>query len=155
MKREARAFLGLGSNVGDRERHLRDALVALDRDDRIRVVNVSSVYETEPLVAGQRTHFNAAAEIATTLDLHELLRLCRKIEDEQGRLREKRWGPRTLDLDILLYDDVMVDDPDLVIPHPQMYKRAFVCVPLAEIAPELVEGKGPCDEGRIIRKLDG
>ncbi len=154
MSTEAKVYLGLGSNVGDRERHLREAVAALDRDPEVRVANVSSLYETEPLVAGQRSHFNAVVEIHTTRRPHRLLELCQSIEDEHGRLRGEHWGPRPLDIDILLYDELTVEEPGLIIPHPLMWRREFVCTPLREIAPELVEGKEPCDEGRVIRKLE-
>ena len=128
-----RAFLGMGSNLGDREAHLRAALDMLD------VVAVSSVYETDP-VGGpdQDRYLNIVVEIATDLAPRELLAVCHRLEAAAGRVRDVRWGPRTLDVDILWIDGVTVDEPDLTIPHPRMFERRFVLAPLGELAPELL-----------------
>jgi 2-amino-4-hydroxy-6-hydroxymethyldihydropteridine diphosphokinase len=131
----ARAFLGLGSNLGDRERYLREAVDSLPG-----VVQVSPLYETDPVggPGGQGAYLNIVVEIATGLTPRELLGVCHRLESAAQRVRIERWGPRTLDVDILLYDDVTSDEPDLVIPHPRMWQRRFVVAPLRDIAPELV-----------------
>lgn len=130
------AFLGLGSNVGDRLTTLQRAVDLLDADRRTRVDAVSSVYETEP-VGGpeQGPYLNMAARVATRRSPAGLLRLCHRVEAALGRTREVRWGPRTLDVDILLYDDRTVATRRLVVPHPRLAERAFALVPLMEVAP--------------------
>ncbi len=130
-----RVFLGLGSNVGDRWAHLRAAVDGLPD-----VVAVSPVYETEPVGGphGQDPYLNLVVELDTELGPRDLLALWRRLEDAAGRVRAERWGPRTLDVDVLLVGDAVVDDPDLQVPHPRMWERPFVVVPLADIAPDLV-----------------
>jgi 2-amino-4-hydroxy-6-hydroxymethyldihydropteridine diphosphokinase len=130
-----RAFLGLGSNLGDRRRHLAGAVAALPD-----VVAVSPLYETAPVggPAGQGAFLNCVVELSTTLDPHALLAAARAAEEAAGRVRVQRWGPRTLDVDVLLVGDSHIDDEDLVVPHPRMWERAFVLVPLADLAPEIV-----------------
>ena len=132
-----RAFLGLGSNLGDRRAHLRTAVTALPADE---VVAVSPVYETEPVggPAGQSPYLNLVVELATERSPRELLELAAGLESAAGRVRVEHHGPRTLDVDVLLVGDVTVDEPDLVVPHPRMYERRFVLAPLADLAPELV-----------------
>ncbi|HUY22901.1 MAG TPA: 2-amino-4-hydroxy-6-hydroxymethyldihydropteridine diphosphokinase [Acidimicrobiales bacterium] len=130
-----RAFVGLGSNLGDRLAILRRAVDGLPD-----VVAVSQVYETEP-VGGppdQGPYLNLVVELATTLSPRALLETARRLEAEAQRRRDVRWGPRTLDVDVLLVGDVTVDEDDLVVPHPRMWERRFVLEPLAELAPELV-----------------
>ncbi len=135
-----RAFLGLGSNVGDRWAHLRRAAAALP--DLIRT---SPVYETEPVggPSGQGPFLNAVAELETALAPHQLLAVCHRLEEAAGRVRTEHHGPRTLDVDVLLVGDlaagqVTVDAPDLTVPHPRMWERPFVLIPLADLAPDLV-----------------
>jgi 2-amino-4-hydroxy-6-hydroxymethyldihydropteridine diphosphokinase len=130
-----RAVLGLGSNLGDRRRHLRRAVEALPD-----LVAVSPVYETEPVGGppGQPRFLNVVAVLETELGPRELLALAQRLEAEAGRVREERFGPRTLDVDVLLVGDLRVDEPDLVVPHPRMWERRFVVAPLADVAPELV-----------------
>lgn len=147
-----RAFLGLGSNLGDRAANLRTAVDTLPG-----LAAVSDVYETEP-VGGpeQGPYLNVVVEIATDLSPRELLGVCHRIESAAGRVRDVRWGPRTLDLDILWIDGVRIDDADLQIPHPRMWERRFVLEPLAELAPDLVEREAPAGweqqaEGRVER----
>jgi 2-amino-4-hydroxy-6-hydroxymethyldihydropteridine diphosphokinase len=129
----ARAFLALGSNLGDRVGHLRDAVAALPD-----VVGVSSVYETEP-VGGpeQGAYLNLVVELDTALAPRELLEVCRERETAAGRVRMARWGPRTLDVDVLWVDGATVCEPDLEVPHPRMWERQFVLAPLADLAPDL------------------
>lgn len=130
-----RAFLGLGSNLGDRHAHLARAVEGLPD-----VVAVSQLYETEPVGGppGQGPYLNAVVELDTDLGPRRLLEVARRLEDGAGRERGVRWGPRTLDVDVLLVDDLVVEDEDLVVPHPRMWQRRFVVAPLAELAPELV-----------------
>lgn len=142
------AYLGLGSNLGDREAMLRAAIAALDATPDVRVTAVSSLYETPPWgPVPQGPYLNACVALDTTLSPRELLTLCLAIERDHGRERAIRWGPRTLDIDVLLYGDEAIDEEGLIVPHPRMTERAFVLVPLAEIAPELSIG------GRAIRDI--
>ncbi|MGQ0431692.1 MAG: 2-amino-4-hydroxy-6-hydroxymethyldihydropteridine diphosphokinase [Microthrixaceae bacterium] len=130
-----RAFLGLGSNLGDRVAHLRAAVGALD-DLRA----VSPVYETSPVGGppGQGPFLNLVVELDTTLDSWGLLEICRDLEETAGRVREVRWGSRTLDVDVLWVDGEIVDEPQLTVPHPRLWERRFVLAPLADLAPDLV-----------------
>ena len=135
----ARAHIGLGSNLGDREAALRSALEALGKTEGILVVRVSAVRETAP-VGGppQSPYLNAAAEIETDLSPREILEKLLGIEKELGRVRAERWGPRVIDLDLLLCEDAVINEPDLIVPHPRMHERRFVLEPLVEIAPDAV-----------------
>jgi 2-amino-4-hydroxy-6-hydroxymethyldihydropteridine diphosphokinase len=130
-----RAFVGLGSNLGDRISFLRAAVAGLPD-----VVKVSPVYETDPVGGpeGQGPYLNVVVELVTELSASELLRVAGRLEAEAGRARTVRNGPRTLDVDILLYGDRTVSTPELEIPHPRMWQRRFVVAPLAEIAPEVL-----------------
>ena len=130
-------YLGLGSNLGNREANLRMGLRLME--PLCRPEEVSSLYETSPIgVEGQPPFYNAACRITTGLEAEALLRLLQRIEFEVGRRPGgQRWGPRPLDLDILLYGDLVLEAPDLVLPHPRLAERPFVLVPLAEIAPEV------------------
>ncbi len=134
----AAAFLSLGSNLGDRESNIRRALDLLARRN-VCIVRVSSMYETEPVgFTDQPDFINAVAEVDTDLSPPELLHTVLGVEREMGRVRNLRWGPRVIDIDILLYDELRVDTEELTIPHPRMMERAFVLAPLAETAPDLV-----------------
>ncbi len=131
-----RAFLSLGSNLGDRRATLAAAVAALDD-----VVAVSPVYETDP-VGGpeQGPYLNIVVELATERSARDLLKTALALEVEAGRERRVRWGPRTLDIDVLWVEGESVDEPDLHVPHPRMHERGFVMVPLADLAPELAPG---------------
>jgi len=143
-----RAFLALGSNLGDRGQHLRDAVAAMPD-----VVAVSPVYETGPVGdPDQGRYLNAVVELDTERTPRQLLELCGELERAAKRVRTRRWGPRTLDVDVLLVGDEVVDEPDLQVPHPRMWERAFVLVPLADLAPDLVPDP-PTDEGVV--RVDG
>lgn len=132
----ARAYLSLGANLGDRRAAIEGGLAAL-HGGGAAVVRRSSFYETAPVGKTDQPPFlNIAAEVATDLDPHALLALCRRVEDSFGRTRSERWGPRTLDIDVLLYDGRTVAAPELTIPHPRMTERRFVLEPLLEIAPD-------------------
>lgn len=150
MAGRRRAFLGLGSNVGDRRRHLDQAVVALPD-----VVAVSPVYETKPLggPSVQRPYLNAVVELATERSARELLELAASLEDDAGRIRGERHGPRPLDVDVLLVGDETVDEADLVVPHPRMWHRRFVLAPLADLAPELVPAGALADSEGEVRRL--
>ncbi|MCR5213095.1 MAG: 2-amino-4-hydroxy-6-hydroxymethyldihydropteridine diphosphokinase [Eubacterium sp.] len=131
-------YMGLGSNLGDRERYLEMAIEELRRDSNIEVTKVSSFIETEPYGPVEQPNFlNAVIETSTTLEADELLDIIHDIEKEAGRERIIHWGPRTLDIDILLFDDEIINTRNLTIPHPEMHKREFVLRPLSEIAPHV------------------
>ena len=137
----SRAYLALGSNLGDRVANLQFAVDALGSAEGVEVLDVSRVYETEP-VGGppQDAYLNAVVAIETSLAPRALLALGQQIERDAHRVRAERWGPRTLDVDLLLYDDVRLDEPDLIVPHPRMWERGFVMAPLRDVAPALVAG---------------
>ena len=133
------AFVGLGSNLGDRLGNLRSAARALARTPGIAVRRSSSVYETAPVGGPEQGDFlNAVVEIETGLEPRELLEVLQGIEQRLGRVRHERFGPRTIDLDLLTFDDEVIDEPDLTLPHPRMHERAFVVVPLLEIGAETI-----------------
>jgi 2-amino-4-hydroxy-6-hydroxymethyldihydropteridine diphosphokinase len=140
-----RAYVGLGANLGDRERTLRAAVDALAAEDEVEVVSVSTLRETEPVGVGQQPlYLNGAAELETTLTARRLLDRLLAVEQRFGRIRVPgEQGPRTLDLDLLLYGDEVIDEPGLTVPHPRLHERRFVLEPLAELAPGLVvAGRG-------------
>lgn len=128
-----RAYLALGSNLGNRLGHLRAAVRLLEETDRIDVVRSSRIYETDPVGPPQPAYLNAVIEVETSRSPRELLEACRDVEDALGRVRTERWGPRTIDVDVLTFDEQTVDEPDLQVPHPRMHERGFVLVPLGEL----------------------
>lgn len=132
------AWIGLGANLGDCEAALQEAVRALAALPGTRVLRLSSLYRSAPIDAGGPDYFNAVAEIATSLEPLVLLDALQAIENQAGRERPYRNAPRTLDLDLLRYGDARIDHPRLTVPHPRMHERAFVLLPLAELAPELV-----------------
>ena len=133
-------YLGLGSNIGDRFLYIQAALKLLEKNN-IRVKKLSRLIETDPVGGPKQNKFlNAAAQVETALLPKELLNRLKMIENSLGRTREVRYGPRTIDIDILLYDRLVRSDPDLKIPHPLTFERDFVMTPLKEIAPHLFEG---------------
>lgn len=136
---ENQAYIALGSNMGDRYEYLKKAVLLLENQEKITVVNTSSIYETDPVGFTDQDQFlNMAVQVSTSLKPLELLDECLKIEEELGRKREIRWGPRTLDLDILLYNQENIETEKLTIPHPRMSERAFVILPLLEMDPNLM-----------------
>jgi 2-amino-4-hydroxy-6-hydroxymethyldihydropteridine diphosphokinase len=135
---EVTAFVALGANLGDAEQALRGALNALDGTPGIRVGHASSLYRTAPVDSSGPDYVNAVAEVSTTLTAPALLDALQSIEQLAGRERPYRNAPRTLDLDLLLFGEAHIDSPRLTVPHPRMWQRAFVLVPLAEIAPSQV-----------------
>ena len=132
-----RAFLSLGSNLGDRQQYLRDGIFFVSQ--AVTVLGVSQLYETAPVGGVVQDDFlNVVIEIDTELSALELLDLCQAAEVEANRVRLVRFGPRTLDVDVLLYGDSAIDTERLVVPHPRMFERRFVLAPLADLAPQLV-----------------
>lgn len=144
-----RCFLSLGSNVGERAEHLAAALAIVVANDPYRV---SQVYETEPVGGvAQDDFWNLVVELRSVATPRELLERCRAAENARGRSRSVRWGPRTLDADVLLVGEETSEDPELLLPHPRMYERAFVLYPLAELAPALVSGEQlAASNGRVV-----
>ncbi len=154
---ERAGYLGLGSNVGDRESHLRTAVVAL-REHGVAVEATSSLYETEPVgeILDQPDFLNAAVRIRTDLEPEELLDLCKAIEVESGRmLGGQRHGPRPLDVDLLLLGDLKVSTERLTVPHPQVTTRRFVLAPLLELDPDLTLPDGTRLAGALERLAPG
>jgi 2-amino-4-hydroxy-6-hydroxymethyldihydropteridine diphosphokinase len=127
------AYLALGSNLGDRLEHLREAVRLLGAEPTVEVVRSSRVYETEPVGPPQPAYLNAVIEVRTDGIARDLLEACRRVEYALGRVRTERWGPRTIDVDVLIFDEETIDEPDLTVPHPRMHERGFVLVPLSEL----------------------
>jgi 2-amino-4-hydroxy-6-hydroxymethyldihydropteridine diphosphokinase len=146
------ALIGLGSNLGDRRAALEGALADLAAAKDVRVANVSSFHETLPVGGppGQGRYLNAAAALEVTLDPLELLHLLMSVEERHGRVRSVRWGARTLDLDLLLMGDLVIDTPELIVPHPRLAERRFMLMPLCEIAADV---RHPTTQRTIARML--
>lgn len=146
---KVRAFLGMGSNLGDRKAYLRQAIGRLPD-----VAAVSPLYETDPVGGplGQGAYLNCVVELFTSRTARELLTAAQAAESAAGRTRTVRWGPRTLDVDVLLVGDEQLAEADLIVPHPRMWTRGFVLVPLADLAPELVLGHLTSDLARGVRE---
>ena len=145
-----RAFLGLGSNLGEKETFLREAV-----DSFQNLKAVSGIYETEP-VGGpdQDSYLNIVIELDTDLGARELLEQAQLLEERANRKREIRWGPRTLDVDVLWVEGEKVNKPDLIVPHPRMRERAFVMIPLGELEPQFLEDWNDPNEGEVQRLRD-
>jgi 2-amino-4-hydroxy-6-hydroxymethyldihydropteridine diphosphokinase len=149
------AYVGLGANLGDPEGQLREALSRLNDAPEVEVTRVSAFYRTPPLgPPDQPWYVNAAARLRTRLGPDELLGLLQQVETALGRVRGERWGPRRLDLDLLLYNGEVIFAPDLVVPHPEMHRRGFVLVPLAEIAPQAWHPVLHQSAGDLLAQLD-
>ncbi|MFZ4431845.1 MAG: 2-amino-4-hydroxy-6-hydroxymethyldihydropteridine diphosphokinase [Microthrixaceae bacterium] len=145
-----RVFLSLGSNVGDRSAHLAQAVDSLPD-----VVAVSPTYETDP-VGGpeQGAYLNLVVELATAIEPRDLLAICHRLEANAERVREERWGPRTLDIDVVWVEGVESDDPALTLPHPRWMERRFVLAPLRDLAPELVSERDLQLADGSVRRID-
>ncbi len=145
------AYLGLGSNLGDRLGNLQRAVELLAAQPGLRVERSSRVYETDPVGGPPQTEYlNAVIEVQTSLSPRELLAASMDVEQRMGRVRDERWGPRVIDIDVLTYDDEEIDEPDLVIPHPRMHERGFVLVPLMDLDPDpMVPGRGRISGRRL------
>jgi 2-amino-4-hydroxy-6-hydroxymethyldihydropteridine diphosphokinase len=152
----SRALLGLGSNLGDRRAALEAAIAALAETPGIAVSRVSSFHETEPVGGppGQGRYLNAAAVLETSLDPFALLHVLQDVEARFGRVRTVRFGERTLDLDLLLFDDRVINTPELTVPHPRFSVRRFVLKPLAEVAPEHVDPVSRKTIAQLVADLD-
>lgn len=133
------AYLGLGSNLHNKKPNLSNAITALRKIPEIKVIKISRFYQTKPVgVTNQSDFLNAAVKIQTSLSPNELIKLVLSIEKEQGRVRSRKWGPRIIDIDLLLYNHSVIRTRSLIVPHPRLHERYFVLKPLAEIAPGAV-----------------
>ena len=155
MRTATTAYIGLGTNMGKRREIIHRALALLEELDGITVVKVSSLIETAPLggPAGQSDYLNGVAEILCRTPAEKLLEMLLSVEDRLGRIRREKWGPRTIDLDILLFGDETIDTPDLQVPHRLMHTRKFVMIPITEIAPEVVHPQLGQTMQEILRAL--
>ena len=135
----AHAYIGFGSNIDDRLNYITQALRLLVDGEDVSLIQISSLYETEPVGYEEQGWFlNGVVAVETGLPVHGLLGLLKEIEEGVGRQHRARWGPREVDLDILIYDQYCISTPDLTVPHPEMHQRSFVLVPFAEIAPDVL-----------------
>jgi len=151
---EREAYIGLGTNLGDREAALREAIRLLDAAEGVRVLRVSPVYETDPVgFTDQPAFLNMAAAVGTTLSPEGLLALCLDIEKRMGRVRTVRWGPRPIDLDVLAYDGVRMETERLTLPHPRLAERAFALMPLRDVWP--ADRAFPWADAPALREPDG
>lgn len=139
-----KAYLGLGTNMGDREYYLRQACEIIQKNSQIDILKISKVYETKAWGYTQQDDFlNICVEIETSLSSLELLEICHFVENELNRVRAIRWGPRTIDVDILFFNDMISKDESLTIPHPRIKERAFVLIPLMDLNRELIIDNKP------------
>ena len=151
----SRSAIAFGSNIGESLAILEGAMKSLEKTPGIIIKAKSSLYRTAPVGGpSQPDYLNGAAILEVQLSPQKLLDTLLNIEQEFGRVRQEHWGPRTLDLDILLFDDLILETPDLQIPHPRMTQRAFVLVPLAEIAPDWIEPVSREPISQLLQKLD-
>ncbi|MEQ9373130.1 MAG: 2-amino-4-hydroxy-6-hydroxymethyldihydropteridine diphosphokinase [Coleofasciculus chthonoplastes F3-SA18-01] len=146
--------IALGSNLGDSRAILEAAIVMLAKTPGITVTSQSSWYRTAPVGPPQPDYLNGCVILEIQLTPHDLLQTLLSIEKQFGRERGESWGPRTLDLDILLFDNLIINTPTLKIPHPRMSERAFVLVPLAEIAPDWIEPTSGCAIAQLVQRVD-
>jgi 2-amino-4-hydroxy-6-hydroxymethyldihydropteridine diphosphokinase len=147
-------LLGLGSNLGDREINIKKAIYELHQHSEISVDNVSSLYETKPVGMLEQPHFlNAVISVQTTLVPYDLLQVCLNTECQLGRVRDQRWGPRTIDIDILIYHNLVIQDEVLQLPHPRLHERCFVLIPMQEVINEMPIHQGLTPR-QLLQKLD-
>lgn len=152
------AYIALGSNLGDRQTTIDSAIAAIERLATTKIIKVSSIIETPPFGdIEQGPYLNGIVHVQTQLDARSLLDEMLRIESEHGRDRsnEQRWGPRTLDLDLIVFGDQVIEEPGLQVPHPRMHERAFVLVPLAEIAPDINIPNQNETPRQMLEALDG
>ena len=146
-------LIGLGSNIGDREKNIITAIEKLGNHQEICIEKISSLYETKPVgITAQPDFLNGAISITTTLAPRKLLEVCLNVECQMGRIRDQRWGPRNIDIDILVYDDHVIVDEVLCIPHPRLHERGFVLIPLQEIAEAIPIYQGQT-AGDLLNKI--
>jgi 2-amino-4-hydroxy-6-hydroxymethyldihydropteridine diphosphokinase len=159
------AYIGIGSNMGDPQQNCLEAIEWIGALDECRIISVSGFYLTEPVgVVAQDWYVNSAVSVSTAMPARDLLKALLQVEKDMGRVRIEKWGPRVIDLDLLLYHDEMLDEPEIKVPHPLMHMRKFVMVPMMELAPDLVHpvfGKTMTElcreitgEGQIIKRLE-
>jgi 2-amino-4-hydroxy-6-hydroxymethyldihydropteridine diphosphokinase len=150
------ALIGIGSNVGDKAGNITRAIELLCRDGTVRLVRASRIYRSEPWGIAQQDWFaNAAISVATSHPPHDLLRRCLAVEDDMGRVRQLKWGPRLIDVDVLTYRSETINAPDLKLPHPYIEQRSFVLVPLLDIAPNaIVRGRTVTELAAAIKTDD-
>lgn len=148
------AYIGLGSNLNDPKQQIKSAVIALNKSNNIKVTGLSSLYQSKPMDGSQQPDYiNAVCRVETHLTALELLYVCQDIELQQHRVREKKWGARTIDLDIIIYGAQVIASKKLIVPHPGIIDRAFVLIPLHEIEPDLkVPVLGSLNE--LIDKID-
>ena len=144
-------LIGLGSNLGERECQLEQALQWLEQAGDLHIISVSNLYETKPVGDTDQPEFlNMAARVETSLTPIELLQRCLAVENKMGRVRTRRWGPRIIDIDLLEYNARLVRQPELTLPHPEIVNRGFVLIPLNDIAPELI-----LENGKTVAEMAG
>ncbi|MFJ5625192.1 2-amino-4-hydroxy-6-hydroxymethyldihydropteridine diphosphokinase [Peribacillus loiseleuriae] len=149
------SYLSIGSNIGDRSTYIKEAILLLHEIEEVNVVQTSSLYETAPIgYLDQPQFLNAVILVSTGLGAEELLSVCQEIEQRLGRKRDIHWGPRTIDLDILLYNHENIETERLSVPHPRMMERAFVIVPLLEINPTIMLPNTDTPLNDILEKLE-
>lgn len=152
----SKVYLSLGSNIGNKKKHIDEAVKMLDSNDNINILKVSSFYETEPVgFENQDNFYNIALELETNLSPYELLDYCQTIEIKLKRKRLIKWGPRTIDIDVLLYEGITSNDEKLLIPHPRMTERAFVIIPLYELNKDIIINNKSIKDIKNDLKNDG
>ncbi|MBE9028796.1 2-amino-4-hydroxy-6-hydroxymethyldihydropteridine diphosphokinase [filamentous cyanobacterium LEGE 11480] len=151
---QSRCAIALGANLGDPEATLEAAIKTLDQTPQIRVEQCSSWYLTKAIGPPQPDYINGCAILQTSLTPPQLMQTLLEVENQFGRIRRERWGARTLDLDLLLFDDVVLESPDLIIPHPRMGDRAFVLIPLAEIAAHWIDPISQFAIATLVEQVD-
>ncbi len=149
------AYIGIGSNLGDKRGNIRRAVEALGADPGNRRVRCSPLYSTEPVGKKDQDWFvNGVVSLETSLGPRELLELLISIEKKMGRVRREKWGPRTIDLDILFYEDQILKEPNLQVPHPRLHERKFVLLPLRDLAPDWIHPELGKTVSRLLSELD-
>ena len=139
MSQKARAFIGAGANLGEPVRQIRQALDELEKSPGVRLLGASSFYRTQPVGPVEQPPFiNAVFALECGMNPHELLALLLSVEEKMGRIRRERWGPRVIDLDLLFFDEAIISEQGLEVPHPRLHERRFVLTPLVEIAPDII-----------------
>lgn len=153
---KAKAYLGLGANIGERHENLKRAIQLLNDESHVEVTKESSIYETAPYGKTDQPDFlNMVLEVKTDLEPIELLEFCLSVENELGRVREEVWGPRIIDIDVLMYEDLEIDIDNLIVPHEEMHLRKFVLEPLNEIAPNAVHPTFNKTVKELLDELNG